>query len=266
MLDEPRPAFAPRAPARAAWLGRRRYGEVHALQKRLVEERVAGRCADTVLLLEHEPVITLGRAANPANVLMARLELERRGYDLVETERGGDVTYHGPGQLVAYPIVHLAPDRQNVRAWVRALAETMIQIAAAHGISAGYVHDLVGVWVDRDAPAAWPGRDEAHRLAKLGAIGVRISRWVTMHGLAINLATALEDFALIVPCGISQHGVTSIADLTGHAPSVRDTALGLAPTLSRALSLDVTAPLDLEGVSDLQAALGLDSRSAPPPP
>ena len=131
-----------RAPARAAWLGRRRYHEIHALQRRLVEERAAGRSADTVLLVEHEPVITLGRAANPAHVLMARLELERRGYDLVETERGGDVTYHGPGQLVAYPIVHLAPDRQNVRAWVRMLGEAMVLIAREHGISAGYIDEL----------------------------------------------------------------------------------------------------------------------------
>jgi lipoyl(octanoyl) transferase len=177
-------------------LGRVAYSDALALQEELVEQRTAGRIADTVLLLEHDPaVITLGRGAKEEHVLLSREALALQGVEVHETGRGGDVTYHGPGQLVAYPIVDLKPDRQDVRKYVGALEEVMIRIAAGYGITAGRVAGLNGTWVGNN---------------KLGAVGVRIRRWVTMHGLAINVSTALDAFDLIVPCGIRDRGVTSL--------------------------------------------------------
>lgn len=214
----------------ARWLGRVRYAEAHALQERLVAARIAGAVGDTLLLLEHPPVITLGRSAESANVLLTEERRRALGVDLHATGRGGDVTFHGPGQLVAYPIFDLRPDRCDVRRYVRDLAEVMIRLAADHGVAAGLVPGdpkLVGVWVDLDEPARWD-RDEAEaigagsmygtRIGKIGAIGVRLSRWVTMHGFAFNVTTALESFDAIVPCGIKQHGVTSLAALGREAP------------------------------------------------
>jgi lipoyl(octanoyl) transferase len=245
----------PGGPPRAAWIGRRRYEPVHALQERLVAARAEGRIGDVVLLLEHEHVVTLGRSADPSHVLLARETLAARGADLVATGRGGDVTYHGPGQLVAYPIVDLAPDRCDVRRYVRALSEVMILLAREHHVEAGVVDDLIGVWVDREAPSEWAGAAWARDLAKVGAIGVRISRWVTMHGFALNLATDLDAFSWIVPCGIRDHGVTSIRELTGRAPDVRETAMASAPAFARGLGVAI------ERVEDW-AALELDAIEA----
>jgi lipoyl(octanoyl) transferase len=236
--------------ARAVWLGRRRYEPVHALQKRLVEARVAGRTGDLVVLTEHEPVITLGRGADPTNVLFSPEALAARGVDLVATGRGGDVTYHGPGQLVGYPILDLRPDRCDVRRYVRSLAEVMILVAREHHVEAGVVDGLIGAWVDAAAPAEWAGSAWARDLRKVGAIGVRISRWVTMHGFALNLSVDLDAFRLIVPCGIRDHGVTSIHALTGKRPAVRDVALGSAPLLCRALDLRIERVEDLADAAD----------------
>jgi lipoyl(octanoyl) transferase len=206
----------------AHWFGRVRYGAVHALQERLLEARMRGEIGDTLLLLEHEPTITLGRGARAANVLVTRDRLEALGIELYETGRGGDVTYHGPGQLVAYPIFDLSPDRCDVRRYVRDLAAVMVGLARASGVEAGFIEGdpkMVGVWVDASNPRAWTG-PEAVRLEKIGAIGVRLSRWVTMHGFALNVSTDLTGFGLIVPCGISAHGVTSLSALGVEAPPV----------------------------------------------
>jgi lipoyl(octanoyl) transferase len=242
-------------PARAAWLGRRRYEPVHALQRRLVEARARKTIGDVVLLLEHDPVITLGRGADRANVLFSAEALAGRGVDLVETGRGGDVTYHGPGQLVAYPILDLAPDHRDVRRYVRALAEAMILIAREHHVEAGVVDGLVGIWADAGAPGQWAGAEWAGEIRKLGAIGVRISRWITMHGFALNLTVDLDAFGLIVPCGIREHGVTSIRALVGRRPDVRDVALSSAPLLGRALDLSIERVEDLAATADIEAAL-----------
>ncbi len=230
-----------RRPLHGRWLGRRRYEEVHELQKRLHAARQADQIPDTVLLLEHEPVITLGRGAKSENVLAPRELLAAAGVDLVETGRGGDVTLHAPGQLVCYPIVSLAPDRQDVRRYVADLAETMRRLAARHGIAAGPVEGLIGVWVDKKSPHEFHGPTHALHLAKLGAIGVRISRWVTMHGFAFNCTTDLELFGMIVPCGITQHGVTSVYDLTGEAPQVEAEAKHAIELLAEVLGGDVAS-------------------------
>jgi lipoyl(octanoyl) transferase len=228
---------------------------VHALQRRLVEARGQGRTGDVVLLLEHEPVITLGRGADPAHVLLPAGALGERGVDRVETGRGGDVTYHGPGQLVGYPILDLRPDRCDVRRYVRALAEVMILLARDQGVEAGVVEGKIGVWADPRAPGEWAGAEWAHELEKLGAIGVRLSRWITMHGFAMNLTVDLSAFQLIVPCGIREHGVTSIEALTGRRPSVREVALASGPTLERALDLRIEGVEDLADAEDPGAAL-----------
>ena len=184
-----------------SFLGRIPYGEAHALQEQTVAARKAGEIEDRLLLVEHPHVITLGRAAKRANILADEDERGRRGVELHETGRGGDVTYHGPGQLVGYPIINLAPDRCDVRRYVRDLEEVLIRTAGDYGVEAGRIPGLTGVWVG----------DE-----KLAAIGVRISRWVTMHGFAFNATTDLEYFGLIIPCGITDHGVTSLEKLLGR--------------------------------------------------
>lgn len=176
-------------------LGLTPYASAHALQERLVEARKAGVIGDTLLLLEHPKVITLGRKASQQHILMSGDALAQQGYELHETGRGGDVTFHGPGQLVAYPIIDLKPDREDVRRYVRDLEETMIRVCADYGLTAERSDGLNGAWIGQN---------------KVGAIGVRISQWVTMHGFALNVNTELAAFSAIVPCGIAQRGVTSL--------------------------------------------------------
>lgn len=186
-------------------LGRAPYDEVHMLQKSLADARHAGRIRDTLLFVEHPPTITLGRAAKAENLLLDAEGFRNAGIEVHEVGRGGDVTYHGPGQLVGYPIVALSPDREDVRKYVQSLEETMIRTAADYGITAGRIDGFNGTWVDLDGI----------RPRKIGAVGVRISRWITMHGFALNLDPEMAHFSMIVPCGISDKGVTSVALETG---------------------------------------------------
>lgn len=206
------------------WLGRRRYAEVHALQEGLHRARREGRCGDTVLFVEHEPVITFGRGAKSEHLLLDDSSRQRLGIDLEHTGRGGDVTVHAPGQLVCYPVIDLSPERRDVRRYVRDLSEIMRRVAAEYGVAAGTIDEYVGLWVDAESPAYWPGAELALEPVKIGAIGVKISRWVTMHGFALNLHPDLSLFSAIVPCGIREHGVSSVEKLTGAAPSVREAA------------------------------------------
>lgn len=183
-------------------LGLIAYAEGLEIQKGLVEQRKAGTIPDQLLLLEHPPVITLGvKSRNDRSHIVASPQLlEAEGVEVVETGRGGDVTYHGPGQLVGYPIIDLKPDRCDVHKYVRDLEEVMIRMAASFGVEAGRIPGLTGAWVGDD---------------KLAAIGVRIARWVTSHGFAFNVNTALSHFDLIVPCGLTGKGVTSLSKLIG---------------------------------------------------
>jgi lipoyl(octanoyl) transferase len=213
------------------WLGRIDYVRAHALQEQLLEARIRGAIGNTVLFLEHDAVITLGRSGRRDNVLASPQDLADRGIQVIATGRGGDVTYHGPGQLVAYPILDLRPDRCDVRRYVRDLARVMIALARRHGMAASFLEgdpSLVGVWVDEASPALWRGDPRleggAQRPAKIGAIGVRISRWCTMHGFAYNVAPDLSAFGSIVPCGLTRYGVTSVAALAGTATTVERAA------------------------------------------
>jgi lipoyl(octanoyl) transferase len=176
------------------------YAEALALQRQLVEERRADAIPDTLLFVEHPPVLTLGVRGDGgrSHILATPEALAAQGLEVFETGRGGDITYHGPGQIVGYPIINLKPDRCDVHRYVRDLEEVLIRVAADYAISAKRIQGLTGVWVD----------DE-----KLAAIGVRISRWITSHGFALNHTTNLSHFDVIVPCGIADRGVTSLARL-----------------------------------------------------
>jgi lipoyl(octanoyl) transferase len=208
----------PNGPARDRTLTVRRLGRVEydaalALQQRLVEERRIGSIGDTLLLLEHPPVITLGARTRGrlTHVVASAAELVHAGVTVHETGRGGDVTYHGPGQLVGYPILDLRPDRCDVHEYVRDLEEVLMLAAATFDVAAGRLPGLTGVWA---GPAG------AER--KVAAIGVRISRWITSHGFALNVGTDLRNFGLIVPCGIADRGVASLEGLAGRTLSMTD--------------------------------------------
>ena len=183
-------------------LGLISYGDALALQEQLVKQRRAGECPDTLLLLEHPHVITLGSGSHDENVLVSPEERADRGIELFETGRGGDVTYHGPGQLVGYPIFDLKPDRQDLHRYLRDMEEALIGVLSDFGLRGGRKEGLTGVWVD--------GR-------KLAAIGVRVSSgWITSHGFALNVSTDLSFFGTLVPCGIRDHGVGSLSGELGR--------------------------------------------------
>jgi lipoyl(octanoyl) transferase len=206
------------------WLGRRAYTPVHDWMHELFEARKAGKIGDTILFVEHAPVITLGRGAKAPHLLASPSQLSAAGVELVSTGRGGDVTLHGPGQLVAYPILDLNPDRCDLRRYVKDLERVMQLLVADYGLSAGLFDKYVGLWVDSAKPSRWTSGEDAESPVKIGAVGVRISRWVTMHGFALNLDIDLDLFRLIVPCGISQYPVASVQTLCGAAPSVEQAA------------------------------------------
>jgi lipoyl(octanoyl) transferase len=213
------------------------YGEALSLQRRLVDDRRAGRVGDVLLLLEHPPVITVGvrSATTTPHILASPEALDARGIDVFEAGRGGDVTYHGPGQVVGYPILDLKPDRCDVHRYVRDLEEVMIRAAGDFGVQASRISGLSGAWVQG---------------AKLGAVGVRISRWITSHGFAFNVATNLDYFNFIVPCGIRDRGVTSLAKLLGEPPKMADVEDSLSHHLCQVFDLSPAGfetPVDAAG-------------------
>jgi len=183
-------------PCDVRFLGRMRYGEALRLQRELVTRRLAREIPDTLILLEHEPVVTLGKVARAEHVLVDRERLATLGVEIFETDRGGDVTFHGPGQIVGYPIVDLNELRRDVKWYLEQLEEVMIRTCARYGVEASRRPGMTGAWVGAE---------------KIGAIGVRVERWVTSHGFAFNVATDLDYFGLIVPCGLRGEGVTSLS-------------------------------------------------------
>jgi lipoyl(octanoyl) transferase len=215
----------------ARWLGRVPYAEALELQQQLVARRRGGAVADQLLLLEHPHVITLGTSARAEHVLLDEATRRLLDIELHETGRGGDVTYHGPGQLVGYPILDLKPDRCDLHRYVRDIEQALITLLDGYGIAGGRKQGLTGVWVG----------DE-----KVAAIGVRVSSgWITSHGFALNVNTDLQFFDAIVPCGITRYGVTSMERLLGRVPPLEElaaaTARALASTFERALEWQVSA-------------------------
>ena len=228
-MDARHPASA--APLVARWFGRVAYRDAWDLQKALAVARAADAVPDQLLLLEHPPVLTLGRQADDAHVLAPAAVLAARGIEVIRVERGGEVTYHGPGQLVAYPIVRLSDRGVYLREYVRALETAMADACAAEGVSAGRRDGHPGCWVGAEGPLA----------RKVGALGVRVERGVTYHGIALNVTTNLADFDLIDPCGTPGLRSTSIAAELGHrgdspsTESVEIAARAFAPALAEHL-------------------------------
>lgn len=204
------------------WLGRIPYGEAVGLQLAVRDAVKAGEGPERFLLLEHPHVYTLGRNAEGSDVLAGPDWLRARGVEVAECDRGGQVTYHGPGQLVGYPIVNLSPDRRDIRRYVRDLQEALIRTLAGYGIEGrpGEEAAFIGVWVGK---------------AKIASIGVHLSRWVTTHGFALNVSTDLSYFSGIIPCGLNQVEMTSIEQLMGKAPALPDVAADCARHLSEIL-------------------------------
>lgn len=219
------------------------YAEAYALQKRMVAARKADAIGDVLLLCEHFPVITQGRNGKREHLLASEHLLRQRNVEFFETSRGGDVTFHGPGQIVGYPILHLAPIRKDVVWYVRMLEEVMIRATNEFGIAAQREPGKTGVWVEAAANTEESSRATRHApLAtpeKIGAIGVHVSRWVTSHGFAYNVSTDLRYFDLIVPCGIVGRKATSLEKLLSDAVSPREVAPRLAYHFGEVFGLEL---------------------------
>src|SRR5665213_1514466 len=250
-------------------LGFVEYGAAWELQCRVVAARKAGTVPDVLLLCEHPHVITLGRNGKLGNLRAPENMLRQMGVSFFETDRGGDITYHGPGQVVGYPILNLAEIRRDVGWYVRSLEESMIRATAEFGISAGRMPGLTGVWVDAAARRAGGGVEDGKEVKegkegedaeKLAAIGVHISRWVTSHGLAYNVTTDLRYFDLIVPCGIAGKRATSLEKLLGRRVETRQAAARISAHLAEILGLRPRAC----GLDDLENALKIQEECAAP--
>jgi len=230
-------------------LGLVEYGAALELQRRVVAARKAGAVPDVLLLCEHPHVITLGRNGKLANLRASGDLLSRMGVALFETDRGGDITYHGPGQLVGYPILNLAEIRRDVAWYVRGLEEAMIRATAEFAVRARRVPGRTGVWVD----GAGDGAGSLPEEEKLGAIGVHLSRWITSHGFAYNVATDLRYFDLIVPCGIADKRATSLEKLLNQRVELRAVSSCVAAHLGELFGLERVAA-DRGGLQTLLGA------------
>jgi lipoyl(octanoyl) transferase len=224
------------------------YEAAWELQRRVVAARKLALIPDVLLLCEHPHVITLGRSGKSEHLLASEHLLRQMGVEFHATNRGGDITYHGPGQIVAYPILNLAQIRRDVVWYVRQLEEAMIRATAEYGIAAKRCDGRTGIWVDVASETEIAG---THSEEKLGAIGVHISRWVTSHGLAYNVSTDLRYFDLIVPCGISDKRATSLEKLLGRRVEMSDAA----PRLVRHLGECFGREMRSTSAEELQNAL-----------
>lgn len=214
-------------------LGLISYADAFDLQKRLTEERRVGSIRDTLLLLEHSPTITLGRNADRSHIVATAEQLRERGLACVETDRGGDVTYHGPGQLVGYPILDLnaPPHRPDLHRYFRLLEDSLISALGAFGIAGDRFEGYTGVWIKPDgAPPE-----------KIAAMGIRVSRWITRHGFALNVCPDLEHFASIVPCGIHDYGVTSMSRVLKKDVSVASVIPAVTQAFAETFGLRIAA-------------------------
>jgi lipoyl(octanoyl) transferase len=212
-------------------LGRRPYGEVLEYQRAAAAERIAGTRPDTLILVEHDPVVTLGRSTKLGNLLANRELLAARGVELFDIERGGDVTFHGPGQLVGYPIVDLTQHRQDLHWYLRQLEQVLIDALANWGIEGGRKESYTGVWVgDR----------------KIASIGVHARSWVTWHGFALNVSTDLSYFDLMVPCGISGVTMTSVEREAGVPISADEVSSQVIAAFGRRFDLRIPVPSHLQ--------------------
>jgi lipoyl(octanoyl) transferase len=214
-------------------MGRIPYVDGLRIQKELAELRKQGDIEDTLLLLEHDPVVTIGRNTGTDSVLASREAMAKIGVEFVESDRGGDATFHGPGQVVGYPIIDLRPDRKDIRRYVRSIENVMINALKHYGLDAHGRPDTPGVWLDE------PDR-------KIGAIGARVSRWVTHHGFALNVNTDLSFFDLIIPCGIRDKGVTSISKELGRRVSIIEVMERLAFELATEFQRDLSVQTGID--------------------
>jgi len=199
------------------------YGEAHHLQKRLLQEHIEGRGSDFLLLLQHNPVITIGRGGGRDNILMPRAALKAARIDTYETERGGDVTYHGPGQLTGYPIIDLRHFRKDAHWYLRQLEEIIISVLVGYGILGERMEGYTGVWVGNE---------------KVAAIGVAIKRWITYHGFAFNVHPDMSHFQMIRPCGITDKGVTSLERLLGYKTDIDEVIDRTASAFAEVMDVD----------------------------
>jgi len=215
-------------------LGRTEYRSCWRFQQRLFELRSAGRIPDTLLLTEHDHVYTIGKTGDDNHLLADDEELASRGITVVRTDRGGDITYHGPGQLVGYPILDLTNYSRDLHRYLRDLEEVVIRTLAGNGIPAHRLSGYTGVWAGNE---------------KICAIGVKSSRWVTMHGFALNVATDLSFFGRIIPCGIFDRGVTSMEALLGHPVTLTDIATQIVGLCGEVFGAEMVAadPASLPG-------------------
>ncbi len=214
-------------------LGRTRFKDAWETQKRLVSLRSRSRIPDCLLLTEHEPVMTTGRASSKSNLLCSPTELRERGIELYDIERGGDITFHGPGQLVAYPIIDLNARGRDLHRYLRDLESIVAATLGDLGLEAGIKQGLTGVWVND---------------CKLAAIGVAVSRWITYHGVALNVNTDLDYFKLIKPCGITQYPVGSISSMLGEKIDLQKVADLLADNFARLFFYKTTNVTDIDSL------------------
>jgi lipoyl(octanoyl) transferase len=224
-------------------LARMGYAEALALQKRAVAARKTGAIEDVLLLCEHPHVITQGRSGKRENLLASEHVLKQKGVEFHATDRGGDITYHGPGQIVGYPILNLGAIRRDVVWYVRMLEEAMMRATAEFRITAERVAGKTGIWVKSE-----------NTEEKLAAIGVHISRWVTSHGFAYNVSTDLRYFDLIVPCGIADRKATSLEKLLGRRVETKEVAARIAKHLSEVFGLEMKQASRFELLEKLQEA------------
>ena len=252
------------------YLGRVAYDESLRLQAELVERRYQGRVGNVLLLLEHPPVLTLGRNANRSNVLASDALLASRGVTLHQINRGGDVTYHGPGQLVGYPIFDLrglrnsSGSRMGPVDFVRQMEEALIGLCGVYGVSAGRIAGLTGVWCGR--PAGGNSLDESRGERKIGAIGIHVSRGITSHGFAFNVTTNLDDFRLINPCGLTDRPVTSLEHEMAEgetAPSLESIAHRAATQFGLVFGEQIDRVGSLEDLRALGAAPQVEPEDTP---